>query len=267
MGLFSNLFNKKTKASNSNPLENTKLLSLMEKSRVANGDQGTYKNVVMELMEGNSILIVPTAADNTKPSEKWTKLEEKKTITITSIFNQDGIKALAAFTDIESLQLWSKQECRYVAMPSKNILTFVQANGIDRIVINSGRLNMFVLERDTSNLKPNNIPENSQINIGEPAHPIEASIIKKFVEKFKKNEMIAEAYQFAQTANGKYNIVLGFKMKSNSENARKSVMNCVQNVLQEVKIDQPMDLLFIEDLSFYETIRNVDNSLIYQQLS
>jgi hypothetical protein len=58
--------------------------------------------------------------------------------------------------------------------------------------------------------------------------------------------------------------VLGFKLLTNSDNAKTAAINAVQTALQGEKIDQPLDLFFIEEDGWYQTIRNVQNSLFYK---
>ena len=68
-----------------------------------------------------------------------------------------------------------------------------------------------------------------------------------------------------QTKNNEFSIVLGFKLLTNSDNAKTATINSVQAALQGEKIDQLLDLFFIEDDGWYQIIRNVENSVIYKK--
>ncbi len=77
MGLFNKLFGDKSKTDNP---DNTKLLGLLEKYWKENGKGDTYKNVVLELMNGNSFLMFPTQNDTNTDPDKWTTAEKDTTM-------------------------------------------------------------------------------------------------------------------------------------------------------------------------------------------
>ena len=76
-------------------------------------------------------------------------------------------------------------------------------------------------------------------------------------------DTINEVYQYGQTKNNEFSLVLGIKLSTNSDNAKTATINAVQTALQGEKIDQLLDIFFIEDESWYNTIRNVENSKVY----
>lgn len=262
MGIF-NLF-KKNNPPTGNP-DNIKLLRLLEKYREENGKGDTYKNVLLELTNGNSFLMFPTQNDSNTDPDKWTMAEKNTTLKLASVVNIDGLKVLGAFTDEQALLAWTKKPSQYTAMRSKDVLKFVQDNGMDRIVINSGQLNMYVLERSRENVKEHTIEQDTKVELGTPNKPLNNSITKKLIDNFKKDTTISEVYQYGQTKNGEFSIVLGFKLTSNSENAKKAAINAVQNALQNESLDQLLDLFFIETESWYNSVRNIENSLLYKK--
>ena len=263
MGLFNKIFGTKSKLSNP---DNTLLLALLEKYREENGKGDTYKNVVLELMNGNSFLMIPSENDTSSPDpDKWTTLEKDSTLKLASVVNLDGLKVLGVFTDEKALINWTKKESQYTALRSKDVLNFVQENGMDRIVINSDQPNMFVLERSRENIKEHKIQQDTQVQIGTPSSPLSISITRKLIENFRKDSTISEVYQYGQAKGGEFSIVLGFKLASYSENAKKAAINAVQNSLQNEKLDQLLDLFFIETEDWYERIIKIENSLLYKK--
>jgi hypothetical protein len=58
---------------------------------------------------------------------------------------------------------------------------------------------------------------------------------------------------------------LAFKLSTNSDNAKTATINSVQTALEGEKMDQLLDLFFIEDEDWYNTIRNVENSKVYKR--
>jgi hypothetical protein len=262
MGIFDKIFGKKEEVE-INP-DNSKLLQLLEVYQQKNGTGESYKNVLTELINGNSFLLLPSA-NNDELSENWTKTEKDTTLQLTCIFNLDGLKVLGAFTDEKSLLSWTKNPSQYTALSSQDILKFCEENLIERLVINSDLPTMYVLERSRENVKTETIEKDTTVQVGTPNNPLNKNILLKLNENFKRIEIIEEVYQYGQTKNEEFSIVLGFKLSVNSENAKTATINAVQTALQNEKIDQLLDLFFIENNSWYNTIRNVENSLIYKK--
>ena len=259
MGLFNKLFGGNKKQTNP---ENSKLFELIEIYQKENGKGDSYKNVVLELMNGNSFLLLPSKNEN-ELSTSWTTAKTDTTLQLTCIYNLDGLKVLGAFTDEQSLLSWTKEPTQYTAVSSKYILKLCEEQLIERIVINSDQPNMFVLERNRQNIKTETIKEETTVQIGTPNRPLENRIIEKLIENFKRVPTIDEAYQYGQTKDNEFSIVLGFRLSTYSDNAKTATINAVQNALQGETIDQLLDLFFIEDEGWYRTIRNTEKSLIY----
>src|SRR5207249_4299129 len=149
MGIFTKLFRGKSKPDNP---DNSRLLELLDIYWKKNGKGNSYKNVVQELMNGNSFLMFPTQNDFKTDLDNWTTTQKETVLKLGSLFNLEELKVLGAFTDEQALLNWTKKPSEYTAMRSQDVLKFCQDNGIDRIVINSDQPNMFVLERSRENV-------------------------------------------------------------------------------------------------------------------
>lgn len=264
MGIFDKLFgSNKAKTTTFNP-ENNRLFDLLEIYRQQNGQGNSYKNVVLELMNGNSFLLLPSENDGSN-SDTWTTAKKDTTLKLTCVFNLDGLKVLGAFTDENALLNWAKKPTQYTALSSKDVLKLCEENLIERIVINSDLPTMFVLERNRENIKTDTIKEEKTVQIGTPNRPLDKKIISKLIDQFQRIDTIQEVYQYGQTRNNEFSLVLGFKLSINSDNAKTATINAVQTALQGETIDQLLDLFFIEDEGWYKTITNIENSFVYRR--
>ena len=138
------LFDKslENKPDSVNP-DNSKLFELLEIYQKQNGEDDSYNNVILELMNGNSFLLLPSENDN-ENIVGWTEIEKDKTLKLNCVFNLDGLKVLGAFTDEEALLNWAKKPTQYTALSSKAVMKICEENLIERIVINSNLPTMFV---------------------------------------------------------------------------------------------------------------------------
>lgn len=261
MGLFDKLFGSKPKLTNP---DNSNLFELLEIYRKQNGKGDSYNNVVLELMNGNSFLLLPSQNDN-EGSGTWTTAQKDTTLKLTCVYNIDGLKVLGAFTDENSLLVWAKKPTQYTALSSKDVLKLCEEQLIERIVVNSDLPTMFVLERNRTNIKTETIQEQTTVQVGTPNKPLERRILQKLIDQFKRVETIDEVYQYGQTKANEFSLVLGFKLLINSDNAKTATINAVQTALQGEKIHQLLDLFFIEDDEWYQTIRRVKNSFFYKR--
>lgn len=261
MGLFDKLFGNKPQPTNP---ENSRLFELLDIYQKQSGNGDSYKNVVLELMNGNSFLLLPSENDNGN-SESWTTAKKDTTLKLTCIYNLDGLKVLGAFTGENALLSWAKKPTQYTGLSSQDVLKLCEENLVERIVINSDLPTMFVLERNQENIKTETIEKETTVQVGTPNKPLENRIIQKLIVQFKRVETIEEVYQYGQTKNNEFSLVLGFKLSTNSGNAKTATINTVETALQGEKIDQLLDLFFIEDDGWYQTIRNVENSLVYKK--
>jgi hypothetical protein len=261
MGLLDKFFGKKPKPTYP---DNSRLFKLLEIYQKQNGKGDSYKNVILELMNGNSFLLLPSL-NKDEGSETWTTAQKNTTLKLTSIYNLDGLKVLGAFTDEASLLSWAKKPTQYTAISSKDVLKLCEEQLIERIVVNSDLPTMFVLERNRANIKTETIKEETRVQVGIPNRPLRREILKKLIDQFQRVETIDEVYQYGLKKNNEFSIVLGFRLFINSENAKTATINAVQTALQGEKIDQLLDLYFITDDGWYQTIRNVENSLFYKR--
>ena len=262
MGLLNKFF--KNKQSQGNP-DNSRLLELIKIFWKKNDKGDSYKDVVLELMNGNSFLMLPTENDSKHETNSWNASQEDTTLNLASVVNLDGLKVLAAFTDEEAMLSWTKRPTQYTSLRSQDVLRICEENNINRIVINSDQPNMFVVERGKENVKEYQIGKDTDIQLGTPNRPLSNSIIGKLLGSFKNNSTILEVYQYGQTKHGEFSIVLAFKLSTYSDNAKEAVINIVQNELQNETPDQSLDLFFIDSEEWYERIRKVEKSLIYKR--
>ena len=235
---------------------------MLETYQRQNGEDDSYKNVILELMNGNSFLLLPSENDN-ENLDTWTTAKIDTTLKLTCIYNLEGLKVLGAFTDENALLSWAKKPTQFTGLSSQDVLKLCEENLIERVVINSDLPTMFVLERNRDNIKTETIEKETTVQVGTPNRPLENRIIQKLIEQFKRVDTINEVYQYGQTKNNEFSLVLGIKLSTNSDNAKTATINAVQTALQGEKIDQLLEIFFIEDESWYNTIRNVENSKVY----
>lgn len=258
MGIFDKLLG------NDKAPENSKLLDLLEIHRQQNGQGDSYKNVILELMNGNSFLLLPSENEG-YDTDTWATVKKGTSLNLTCVFNLDGLKVLLAFTDKKALLRWANRPTRYTALSSKDVLNLCEENLIERIVINSNLPNMFALERNREGVKTHTMNKDTTVKVGRPKHPLNDKALSKLIDQFKRVNTIQEVYQYGQTKDNEFSLVLGFKLSTNSENAKTATINAVQTALHDETIDQLLDLFFIEDEGWYDTITNIDNSFVYKK--
>lgn len=127
---------------------NTKLLDLINTYYKEEGKGDSYMNVIQELMNGNSMLLLPSANDTPEEQKALTEAGHTKTLKLSSVFNHDGMRVLCVFTDEETLSDWAKKPMPYKMLASKDVLKLCEMSEIQRIVINTGTPTMFVLEQN-----------------------------------------------------------------------------------------------------------------------
>ena len=260
MGLFKTFFKNK---STPGP-DNSRLLELLDvywKTK----SYDDYKNVYHELLNGSSFLLVPTKNAPITLPNKWTTTQNNATIKVSSVFNMDGLIVLGAFTDEQALQNWRKQPTEYTSMRSQAVLKFCEDNGVDRIVINTNEPNMYVLERNFGNVNNYQINKGTDVRIEIVKTPLDDFIVEKLINNFKKNNEILEVYQYGQTKENEYSVVLGFKLAVNSDNAKKAVVIGVQAAIQNHALPQPLDIIFFDTDQLYSLVSRNNSSLLYKR--
>lgn len=265
MGIFDKIFGTKNKVSENGDKkpDNIKLIRLLE-NYGKNQSQENYQKVFNELVDGNSLLILPSVNDG-KPKDNWETIKKDSTLKLTSVFDQDGLKVLGAFTTPEKLVEWTKTETEYTAMKSKDAIDFCQTHGIDRIVIDTDSPTMFILERNRENVKTETIQEDTQVQVGVPINPISGKHLKKFQQNFSKVNVIEEVYHYAMMRNNESILMLGFKLDTYTDNSATACIHSIQNSMDEETLDLPLEMFMLDDDEWYQTIKGIDNSLIYSR--
>jgi hypothetical protein len=233
--------------------DNSKLLKLLTEYYQQSGVNNTYENVILELKNGNSFLLLPETNTQGKVSQNLNL----------PIYDFDGLQVIAAFTDEKALISWTKQPTHYKVLPAQEILSLCEENQIDRIVIDTNLPTMFVVERSRGKVETHTIQPNEVIQIGIPHKPLNERILNKLLKQFKTIQEIQEVYHYGQTKDGEFSLVLGYKLSENNDDTKNTVIDAVQQSLQSEPSGQFIDLLFIKDNDLYAQIKNLSESLIY----
>src|SRR6056297_33609 len=171
MGIFDKFFkNKEKKESTPDPRINNSLETILINYNQSNNNE-QYVKIASQLMNGDFNLFLPSVNDG-KSENNWKTIREGSNLKLKSVFNLDGLKVLGAFSNEKNLLNWINEESEYTVMNSKDVLNFCQANGIDRILIDSKQPSMFVLERSRSNIKTETVKEETKVRLGTPVVPI-----------------------------------------------------------------------------------------------
>ena len=262
MGIFKKFLSGQSKPGNP---DNSKLLRLIDIYWKSEGNGETYKNVVLELMNGNSFLILPGSSGLEDRSDGWITTDEKKTLGLASIYNLDGLKVLAAFTDERALLDWAKKPYTYTSMRSQDVLQLCEDNGIARIIINNSSSNTFVLEKDRSTTHEFTIPEKEKLLLGIPETPLDKSIIEKLITRFRNLDNILEVYHYGQTKDNEFCLVLAFILEKISENGEKAVIDAVGEAIANETLQYPLDVFFIETQEWKDQISHIEGASIYRR--
>ncbi len=261
MKIFQRFFDRTSKPDRP---DNTKLLQLLDIYWKADGKGNTYEKVVLELMKGNSFLLLPGPNEFGKQGGGWMTTKEAMTMKLSSLYTLDGLKVLAAFTDEKALLDWSKRPCPYTSIRSQDVLELCKANGIVRIVINNNSSNTFVLEKARQDTKEYEIPANSEVRIGVPNTPLNPFLLEKMVTRFSDLDNIKRVYHYGQTKGNEFSLVFGFELTKSSQNGKKAVIDLVRDVIGNEELPQPLDIFFIETEEWGRQIRAIEGGLIYE---
>ena len=258
--LFGN--NKPTEDEQKKDPENTKLNYLLD-IWGENPSDDNYREVMHEILNGNCFLLLPSV--NESESGVWTIAKENSTLSLTSVFNLDGLKILGAFSNEKALVDWAKQPSQYTAVPTATVIDMCKEQGIDRIVINSDQKNMFVLERNRENIASRVIEKDTEVMVGKPSKPLQPHILEKLVSNLRQVQTIDEAYQYVQVMNEETSFVLGIKMSVVSDNSRAALYNALNNSLNNEKLELPLDIMVLETQDWLNTVRGIEGSLFYKR--
>ena len=218
----------------------------------------------MELMEGKPTLLLPSVNDELNIGrDGWQTSDANTSLKLTCIYEIEGLKALGAFTDEEAILTWSQNRMEYVALKSDDVLKLCEQNGISRLVINSNCYNMFVMQRSREEIKPHNIPEGTMVSVGTPERPLPKRIIEKMLSGCKANANINEAYQYLNSYSGEYSLVVGIVLAVDSEEGRSAAVFLVQDALRGEDLEEPVDIFFLQQADWLQTIRQIPGSKFY----
>lgn len=260
MGLLSKLFGGKNKDQNETIKkeettinDNIRLIRLLD-TWGREESEHSFKAVLHELFEGSSYLLLPTINDEREATGEWVTLEKGSTIKLTSVFEEDGVKVLAAFSDEDALSRWTESETPYTALASKSVFDMCREMGIDRIVINSGQKNMFVLERQReSELQEETLSEGSRMRIGVPANPLDTNTISGISQNLRTLPTVLHAYQYIQENiqeddSSEVLLMLGIHLSDDTEENRQSAIGAVKHGLQgQKKPAYPLGIMVFND--------------------
>jgi hypothetical protein len=249
--------------SSPNNLDNTHLLKLINVYAKQQTEE-TYAAVINELMEGNAYLLMPSVGSN-HPKKQWRNMDEGESLDLTSVFKVDGLHVLGAFTSEETLLQWAQKETNYSAMPSREVIDLCMANQIQRIVIDSDQPTMFVMQRNTDHIETETIQEETNVLVGTPSNPIEDELLQRLRSALSKVSVVQEAYQYLMSRGKETSLVLAFKLDAYNDNSRKACQYAVEDALQDETIEQGLQLFYLQDESWYETAKGVENSLVYKK--
>ena len=264
MGIFDKFFKNKEKMESSpDPRDNNLLETILVNYNQSNNNE-QYAKIASQLVNGDFNLFLPSVNDG-KNENNWKTIREGSNLKLKSVFNLDGLKVLGAFSSENNLQKWINEESEYTVMSSKEVLNFCQANGIDRIVIDSKQPSMFVLERSRSNIKTETVKEETKVRLGTPAIPITGLFLEKLIINFKNVESIEEAYQFIMIRNNESIHTIGFKLNTYSDNSRTACINVIQNCIDTNDLKLPLELFFLENSGWYNSVKNIEESIMYMK--
>jgi hypothetical protein len=224
----------------------------------------TYKKAIMELMEGKPTLLLPSVntESNIKPGG-WQISDANTSLKLTCIYEIEGLKALGAFTDEEALSTWSAGRAEYVALKSDDVLKLCEQNGIVRLVINSNCYNMFVVHRSRAEIKPRTIPPCTTVRVGTPERPLPRRIIEKIRSGFTSNSNIIEAYEYLNSYADEFSLIIGIVLAVDSGEGRSAATFLVQDALRGEDLEQPVDMFFLQDTEWLQTVKQISGSKFY----
>lgn len=244
-------------------IDNSKLISLLE-AYGENPSAETYGVAIQEIITGDSQFILPSINEGQKEGE-WKTLEKGSQLKLTSVFDQDGLKVLAVFSTLPKMMAWSQNQRGYTAMQTKDVVSFCEAQGIDRIVVDTGTETMFVLERKTGKTQNKNNQEETKVKIGPATYPITGELLESFKTNFAKVSVIQEAYQYNMLRNEETVMVLGFVLDTYNENSSKACIHAIQDALQGQKLELPLEMFMLNNQEWHQTVKGIEGALVYKK--
>lgn len=260
MGFLSKLFGGKNKEQTDTVKEeqtandNIRLIRLLDKWGREESEH-SFRAVIHELFEGSSYLLLPSLNDEGEITGQWVTLTEGAQIKLTSLFQEDGLKVLAAFSDEDALSRWAEKETAYTAIPSQAVFDMCREMGVDRVVINSGQKNMFVLERQKESeiSEEETLEEGSHIRIGVPATPLDSATVGSIRQNLVTLPTVRQAYQYLQEnahENGDPEVILmiGVCLSEDNDENRQAAVRAVKQGLQgQKKPSYPVGIMILDE--------------------
>lgn len=124
--------------------------------------------------------------------------------------------------------------------------------------------------QDENNVQSLKINAKSKILIGLPAIPPSKKLVDSIVLTIKNHSIIKQAYIFAKKNNDSpvdAVLTLGFYIKENTQqDLLKTLMTDVFSIIkQNLKHDEVMDIIILNNSGLIDTIKKYKQSLIYEQ--
>lgn len=262
MGIFKKLFGKNT--DNIENEENKTLLRLIgEYYKWASFN--AYLIVLHELQLGSSFLYLPSINDG---EEGMKNISAGDILKLTCVHDVNGVRIMGAFTSKNALSKWAKNGSGYTKIEAKIVVNEICPQmGVECLIIDDGLPTKFVLKREEKGTKTITIKENTKVQIGRPLISIGDETIEKLIPFLKEIPAIKEAYQYGQTLDNEFNIVLGFIISPHDAITRDLVISSVDKALREIKIGSTLFLFILNESNLYEVVKAVDNSLFYTNIS
>jgi hypothetical protein len=245
--------------------DNTRLLTLLSNYWKKKGDGTSYGRVARELMYGNCFLLLPTRELVQMDVTGWSVAESDQKINLASVYTLDGEQVLASFTDEQALLDWSKKPCAYISLMGKSVLELCESNNYSKLIINNRSENTFVLERRQKAGEHYAIRKGTTVQIGPPSTPLDPGVIARLMAYFKSTERIQEVYQYGQTVNRLFSLVLAFKLQNPNPEIEAGIVAAVQSSLGSSHPPYPLDIQFMDQNGEYEEVKAVENALIYKK--
>jgi hypothetical protein len=256
MGFLKNLFPSKRELKTEKQPDNARLIFLLNIYSEHNSDKNS-RLILDELKNGNNFLIVPIIDEHNKAIG-----EQANILTLASSFDLDGLKVLGAFTDEASLMRWANAPTPYYATKSGLLLDFARDNKVNKVVINMGSPNCYIVEKQKSLAT---IPRkaDSRFAIGELRRPIRGRHEDRIVANFAALVNVLEAYQFAHYIDDEYLPTIGVKLKVYSDHGREAAICAVTDTLTDEFARIKLNVVFFDNEEAYQIVSKIDRARFY----
>jgi len=228
--------------------------------------QQSYLAVVKELFDGDSYLFLPSINEDSQKAGEIKNYDLNEAINLTSIKEQDGISVLYVFSNADSLLGRTGKESQYTIMPARDIFNICEEQDIDRIIINSGQKNTFVLNRNHEKATGNNEDTDEELHayIDIPEKPLNEGIVTRLNENFNKLSMVEEAYQYTQTLAEEITMIIGISLSTDSEKIRRAVAGAINDAFEENKPEAPFQMMILDE-DWIESMKEINNPPFYKK--